>query len=228
MTVPGNRSRPDAKVGRRKQDTVYEALRSDILEGRHAPGERLRIDAITQELGVSHIPVREALKQLEADGYVTIEPYVGTTVAELKASWIHELFEVKEALELISGRGACNRMSAHDLDEVEVKLRHMDELLDDPESWSAANVELHRLICDRAGNELTGQLLDKVLTHWDRLRRFFLRDVFAQRLRDAQRQHWAIYDALRKRDVEELARVVTEHNRGALEAYASRLPSHVE
>ncbi|MDZ7802297.1 MAG: GntR family transcriptional regulator [Trueperaceae bacterium] len=226
MTIDRTHDHPGSKPGRRKQDAVYEALRHDILEGRLAPGERLRLDDITQRLEVSHIPVREALKQLEADGYVAIEPYVGTTVAELKADWIHELFELKEALELISGRAACRRMSQQDLDDVEAVLRRMDDLVRDPEAWSASNVELHRLICTRAGTKLAGQLLDRVLNQWDRLRRYFLQEVFALRVFEAQREHWAIYHALTRRDPDELERVVRTHNRRALEAYAARLPDH--
>ncbi|MFW5899441.1 MAG: GntR family transcriptional regulator [Jiangellaceae bacterium] len=224
MTTQPTQGPADAKPGRRKQDAVYQALRHDILEGRLQPGERLRLDDITQRLEVSHIPVREALKQLEADGYVTIEPYVGTTVAELRADWIHELFELKEALELISGRAACRRMSRADLDDVEAVLRRMDDLVDDPEAWSASNVELHRLICTRAGTKLSARLLDRVLSQWDRLRRHFLQEVFAVRLHEAQREHWAIYHALTRRDPSELERVVRTHNRRALEAYAARLP----
>lgn len=228
MSVPQRKSLADARPGRRKQDAVYEALRNDILAGRLRPGERLRIDEITQQLGVSHIPVREALKQLEADGYVTIEPYVGTTVAELEANWIHELFELKEALELVSGRAACHAMSDRDLEEVEGVLRRMDELVDDPEAWSVANVELHRLICERAGTRLAGQLLDRVLNQWDRLRRYFLQEVFAQRLREAQDEHWAIFDALRQRDRAQLERIVVMHNRRALDAYAARLAEQAD
>lgn len=226
MTTPRHGSAvPNAKPAQRKQDAVYAALRHDILAGELRPGERLRIDEITHELGVSHIPVREALKQLEADGYVTIEPYVGTTVAELEARWIHEVFELKESLELISGRAACRRMSDHDLHEVEAVLKRMDDLVDDPEAWSVANVELHRLICERAGTKLAGQLLDRVLSQWDRLRRFFLQEVFAQRVVVAQQEHWAIFRALERRDASQLEEVIIEHNRRALEAYAARLPA---
>lgn len=224
MTIDRPHDLGGVKPGRRKQDVVYEALRRDILEGRLEPGERLRLDDITQRLEVSHIPVREALKRLEADGYVAIEPYVGTTVAELKADWIHELFELKESLELISGRAACRRMSRADLDDLEAILQRMDDLVGDPEAWSASNVELHRLICTRAGTELAGQLLGRVLNQWDRLRRHFLQEVFAVRLFEAQREHWAIYRALTRRDADELERVVRTHNRRALEAYAARLP----
>lgn len=224
MTAPDRSALTDGKPAQRKQDVVYEALRHDILSGTLRPGERLRIDDITQQLGVSHIPVREALKQLQADGYVTIEPYVGTTVAELEAGWIHELFELKESLELVSGRAACRRLRASDLADVREVLERMDHLVHDPEAWSAANVELHRLICTRAGTRLAGQLLDRVLAQWDRLRRYFLQEVFAQRVRAAQREHWQIYQALEARDPERLEQVVVEHNRRALAAYAERLP----
>lgn len=223
MTIMGGKGTSAGKAPLRKQDLVYDAVRRDILAGVLRPGERLRIDEISSSLEVSHIPVREALKVLEADGYVSIEPYGGTTVADLKADWIHEVFEVKESLEQISGRAACKRMTMRDLGDLEEILRQMDDLTGDPEAWSQANVRLHRLITDRANMKLVGQLLDKVLNQWDRLRRFYLQEVFGQRLAVAQAEHWEIFRALRERDEQRLQQVIRGHNREALAAYASHL-----
>ncbi len=70
---------------RSKKEAVYDTLRNAILQGDLKPGARLVIDKLAAELGVSQIPIREALQQLEGEGFVTIEPYVGVTVSDLQA-----------------------------------------------------------------------------------------------------------------------------------------------
>jgi DNA-binding GntR family transcriptional regulator len=106
------------KTFRSKKEFVYDALRVAILEGDLEPGARLVIDDLAMELGVSQIPVREALQQLQADGFVTIEPYIGTKVTEIDAGLVREVFDLLEALEVISGRAACLRMSEDGLPEI--------------------------------------------------------------------------------------------------------------
>ncbi|MEX2540556.1 MAG: GntR family transcriptional regulator [Trueperaceae bacterium] len=207
----------------RKQDLVYRALRDRILSNDLRPGDRLRIDEITRQHEVSHIPVREALKQLQAEGFVTVEPYVGTTVADLPMEWVEEVFEAKEALELIGGRAACLAMDEEALAQVAVQVREMDDLVTDPEAWSQANVRLHRLICTEAGKPFVGEMLGRVLDQWDRLRRRYLEEVSAQRLEHAQAEHHEILASLQARDVEGLSTRISEHNRNALEAYARHL-----
>lgn len=206
-----------------KREYAYHALRDLILSSKLVPGERLVIDDLAQELGVSAIPIREALQQLQAEGYVVVEPYVGVHVAELEAESIHELFEVMEALEVISSVGACRRMTAEDLAQLEGLLNEMDGLLDDPDAWSEANMRLHEFLCSRANAHLTSGLLRRTLDHWDRLRRFYFAEVFLDRVPSAQREHWTILQALKARDENRVETCVREHNRAGLEAYLKHL-----
>ena len=207
----------------RKQDWVYGAIRKDILKGRFPPGSRLPIDAIAHALGVSHIPVREALKQLEAEGYVVIEPYVGTTVARLEPEWIREVFDLMEDLEVRSVRAACARFGEADLSAVAAIVQEMEPLVDDPDGWAVANVRLHLTLSERAELHLTGRLLRQVLDQWDRLRAHFLWTMPPTRLAQAQRDHRDILAALRARDVEAVEALVRRHNREAYHAYAEFL-----
>ena len=101
-----------AKTFASKKEFAYASLREEILAGGLAPGQRLVIDDLAGELGVSPIPIREALQQLQNDGLVIIEPFVGARVTEIHAGLITEIFEVLAALETISGQSACLRMSA--------------------------------------------------------------------------------------------------------------------
>lgn len=204
-----------------KKDVVYETLRASILEGERQPGTRLIIDDLAAEFGVSPIPVREALQQLKADGYVEIQPYVGARVAEVRLDSIVEIFDLLEALEVISGRAACQNFTDADFVEMEALLHDMDDEGCDIDSFAEKNVRLHRFICDRAGTRLTGPLIGKVLDHWDRLRRLYLKDVFLRRREASQREHWRMFQALRSRDPDQVETVVRAHNRAARAAYVA-------
>ena len=208
---------------RSKKDLVYEALRDAILEGDLEPGERIVIDELAESLHVSPIPVREALQRLQAEGFVTIEPYVGVSVTELHEGLISEIFDLLEALEVLSTRSACRRMGEKDLDEMEAILRRMDGLVDQPNRFSQENVRLHQFICERANTPLVQSLMSKTLAHWDRLRRHYLKDVFADRISEAQREHWKMLNALRAHDAQRVERIVRTHNRTAHAAYARHL-----
>ncbi len=208
-----------ASVFRSKKDAVLDSLRSAIAQGIFKPGERLVIDELAAQFGMSQIPVREALQQLQAEGFIEIQPHVGATVTRIEAGLITEVFELLEALELISGHAACKRMGKDDFVRMEAMLREMDALEPDLEAWSAANVRLHQYICDCANMPLVKSMLTKALDHWNRLRRYYLNDVFAHRVHAAQREHWQMLRAMRSCDVERLEKVVCDHNQAARDAY---------
>ncbi len=208
---------------RSKHEQVYDYLREAILLGELVPGHRLVIDDLADELGISQIPIREALRQLEADGLVTIAPYVGAAVADLHAASIGEVFALLEAMEVITGRAACQRLADDQLAALEALLREMDGLVDEPEAWSERNKDLHRFIAERADTPLTRKLFDKVLDHWDRLRRYYLADVSALRIQTAQQEHWQLFQALLARDPDRVETIVRAHNKAALDAYLAHL-----
>jgi DNA-binding GntR family transcriptional regulator len=214
--------RPVASA-RSKKDLVVHELTNAILSGELPPGTRLIIEDLAEQLEVSPIPVREALQQLQSDGYVTIEPYVGARVAPIESESVIEVFSLLEAMEVASSRAACAHMIEKDFNDLESILKKMDSLVGDPESWSQENRHFHQLICDRACTHLVGALMSKVLDHWDRLHRYFLKDVFAKRLRKAQKEHWKILHTLRARDTDTLEKIVREHNQSSLAAYTQHL-----
>ena len=210
-------------VFRSKNEQIYDLLKAKILHGEFKPGEALVIDTLAEELGVSQIPIREALRQLEATGFVHIEPYVGARTTEIQANSIREIFALLETTEIVSGREACKLMTDADIDEVERMVRAMADMLDDPNSWSEHNKQLHQYICQKANMEIVGKVLMLALDHWDRLRRYYLDDVFAQRMNVRQIEHEKMLHALRQRDPDELERVISNHNRESFQSYLAHL-----
>src|ERR1700722_14828397 len=208
---------------RSKKELVIENLRNAILNRELIPGTRLVIEDLAKQLGVSPIPVREALQQLDGDGYVVVEPYLGARVAPIEAESVIEVFSLLETMEVVSSRAACQHMSDSDFSVLEKMLLKMDSLMRDPELWSQENRHFHRFICEKSGPRLVGSLMSKVLDHWDRLHRYFLKDVFARRLRQAQREHWEILRTLPTRDPVRTEAVIREHTRAAMSAYQKHL-----
>ncbi|GAK53260.1 transcriptional regulator, GntR family [Candidatus Moduliflexus flocculans] len=211
------------KAFKSKKELVYEYLRKEILHGSFAPGARIVIDELAATLGVSQIPIREALQQLQSEGFVETELHVGPRVSEIRPELISEIFQLLEALEVISSKAACIRMTPADLNEMERILRRMDDLHEDTERWSQENERLHDWICERAGTTLVKNLMDNVLDQWDRLRHCYLKDVFAHRIDLAQKDHWELFYALRDRDPERVEQVMRQHNQRALAAYVGHL-----
>lgn len=210
-------------VFRSKNEVVYELLHQAILHGEYQPGERVVIDEVASRLGVSAIPIREALRQLEADGFVKIEPYVGATVTEINADSIFEVFALLETMEAICGRAACQRMSEAQIAKLDELVLQMDACLDDPESWVKLNKQFHLRICEFAHARLIKELMRKVLDHWERLQAYYAKDVLAVRLKTAQVEHRQIMAAFHNRESEKAENLLRLHNQNALAAYNNYL-----
>jgi DNA-binding GntR family transcriptional regulator len=206
-------------IFRSKNEVVYDLLHQAILRGDYQPGERLIIDDVASKLSVSAIPVREALRQLEADGFVKIAPYLGATVTEISADSIIEVFGLLETMEAIGARSACQRMSEDEVAKLDELVQQMDACMDDPESWVKLNKQFHLQICDYAHTNLIKEMMRKVLDHWDRLRAYYMKDVLVVRLEMAQVEHRQIVAAFHNRDAEEVERLLRAHNQNALAAY---------
>jgi len=210
---------------RSKNEIVYQLLRKALVNGDYKPGERLVIDQLAVELGISQIPIREAIRQLEADGFVTIEPYAGATVSDLNANFIYEVFALLENIEVICSRTACRCMTDAELQNLSDFIHKMDASVDQPDQWSQENKELHLMICDYARAALTKKMMQKVLDHWDRLRLHYLKDVFGHRIQAAQEEHKQMLEAFRARDADAVERIVRQHNQNALNRYIAHLQS---
>lgn len=208
---------------RSKNEVVYELLHTAIIQGEYKPGDRIVIDEQAARLGVSQIPIREALRQLEADGFVRNEPHVGVTVTSISATFIFEIFALLEAMEVVCSRAACLHISDDDVNTLSNLVDEMNTAVADPHRWSVLNKQFHMLVCDLAQTGLIKGMMRNVLNHWDRLRQHYLKDVLGQRLVVAQEEHRQIMDAFYRRDADEVEQLVRIHNQNALASYIEHL-----
>jgi DNA-binding GntR family transcriptional regulator len=208
-----------------KQEFVYQTLRRAILACELQPGERLVIDDLATRLGVSIIPVREALQVLQSEGLVASVPHVGAAVAPISRESIVDVFTVLEGLELMATRLVAQEGSPLALGTLSRLVAVMDDAAQAGrfEEWADLNTKFHHAISGATGLPLLGEMTDRVLGLWDRLRRYYFNGVLRHRVADAQREHRAILAAMTARDFVTLESHVRTHNRGALAAYLAHL-----
>jgi DNA-binding GntR family transcriptional regulator len=193
----------------RALETVADLLRADILAGRWAPASRLRQEAIAADYGVSHIPVREAFRQLEAEGLVSIRPRHGAIVTSLSASEIEELYEMRIALECAALRAAMPRISPELLSRAAAIL---DEIDRDRERWPELNTAFHLLLYHQAGRPRMFALISSLLLNCERYLRHEA-DVLGI-FDSSQREHRELLAAIEARDVESACTIIVQHMRG--------------
>jgi DNA-binding GntR family transcriptional regulator len=208
-----------------KQAFVYQTLHSAIMRGELAPGARLRTGDIAQRLGVSVIPVREALQMLHSERLVESAPHVGARVARISRDSIIEVFTVMEGLELVATRTAAERMTPTHMDQLTSLLEAMDGALASPkyDEWSDRNTQFHSAIARITGMPMLQEMTDRALNQWDRVHRYYLKDVLVHRLAQAQDEHRVIVQAMRDKNYVLLEQLVRKHNQGTLAAYTQYL-----
>jgi DNA-binding GntR family transcriptional regulator len=202
-----------------RKDTVLRILRSAILDGRLSAGTRLNQDLVATELGVSRMPVREAVKQLEAEGLLVVYPYRGVAVAQLDASSIEEMFHIRIALERLAVGRAVDRLDSTQLDAMERTLQDMDRLLQetpfDPNRWMQLNDAFHGILNQASG---WSRLVETIAVFRGNVDRY-VRTYLALRGREQpQKEHWAIYRACRDRDVLAAQALIEAHLLNTAEA----------
>lgn len=173
---------------------VAKVLRQRILKGDLREGEFIRQEAIAAELGVSRIPVREALTQLEAEGIVIREKYRGALVPKLSLEEIRELYALRRLLEPHLLKHALERISGNTLEKAR-RFVEKSVASEDIDEWADLNWAFHRCLYEEAGQPVTLQILEQLLQRADRylkLQRILSREL----LRQSDDQHSAILDLI--------------------------------
>jgi DNA-binding GntR family transcriptional regulator len=133
------------------QQQAYAYLQDAIVSGALPGGTRLKPDSIATELSISRMPVREAIRQLDAEGYVTIRPNRGAVVTSRTREEVAELFEIRAALEGTALRLGTARVTADMLDDIELDLRRLRGVGTDHASWIGRHDDFHDRLCRTSG-----------------------------------------------------------------------------
>ncbi|MFI6823439.1 GntR family transcriptional regulator [Micromonospora sp. NPDC050187] len=203
-----------------KKDAIVQRLRDEIVSGAIAPGEKLSEARLAERFGVSRMPVREAFKELEGAGFVSIERRRGTFVKSLSRHEILDLFEVREAVEGMTARLCANRASNEFLARIDEVMASMQDCVEagDTDGYSAMDARLHELITEGAGNERLSDHYRLLVQH---LSRGLLSSIVTRREGRMQRslaEHRAVVYAIRARDADAAEEAMRAHvQRGRLE-----------
>jgi DNA-binding GntR family transcriptional regulator len=208
-----------------KQQFVYQTLRDAILRCEFQPGERLHIGSLAQRLGVSIVPIREAFRLLESEGFIVNVAHVGATVAAISRQSVVEIYTILEGLESVSTRVAAQLAEPGQFNELEDLITGMDEALahERADEWSELNARFHLAIGRLAAMPMLEQMLQRALAEWARVSRHLFKDVLVHRANAAQREHRELLARMRARDLDGAEQLVRRHNQGALAAYAEYL-----
>lgn len=192
-------------------DAAADALRERILAGRLVAGTPLRQEALAAELGVSRVPLREALHRLEAEGLVVLAPHRGAVVAELPVAAAAELFELRALVESDLARRAVPRLTRADDAALGRAARAFEAAAagGDPLEWGGANRALHLALYAPAGRPETLEVVGRLHDRCDRLLRLQL--ALTDGLPRAVREHRAIVAAARARDARRVEQLVRAH-----------------
>jgi DNA-binding GntR family transcriptional regulator len=200
-----------AQVGQRREtiaEQVAAILREGIAAGALKAGTALRQDELAARFGFSRMPIRDALRQLEAEGIVSIHPTRGAFVAEMNANEITEIYAVRELLEVEALRLSCPKLTARQLDEAAAVLDQIDSE-PDVGRWGTLNRIFHLSLYGACGNARMLGLIEAQHRAADRYVRILLSNL-DYRAR-SQAEHRAILAACRKRDGEAAQHLLRRH-----------------
>ncbi|MBB2943067.1 DNA-binding GntR family transcriptional regulator [Actinoplanes lutulentus] len=191
------------------RDRAYEELRRRILATELAPGQRLIERDLAAELEVSRIPLREALRLLEADGLVLLVPAKGALVAPFTPADVRDLFDVRESLEALAARLTASRRDDSGLARLKDRLAaaRAATVAGDSNGVAAANAGFHTDLVELSANPLLSAMMRplEARTHW-------LFRLTAQRDPAQQcAEHEELYAAIEAGDEDRAARLAHEH-----------------
>lgn len=217
-----NPSSDEAVESRSASAIVTDSLREGILHGTLSGGVRLRQDAIATRFGVSQMIVREAFKQLVAEGFVKAEPRRGVSVAHLTADEAQEMTELRSVIEAKALEWAIPKMSKADLEKATRILAELDKAKS-TDRIIALNARFHEALYAPARKDRTLAMVTNLRMNFERYLRFTWRET--HHLDQSQKEHRQILDLCIAGDVEAACTLLKQHILGTGKVLVERLQS---
>ena len=200
------------------RDVVFNTLREAILKGDLKPGERLMELQLASKLGVSSTPIREAIRMLEQEGLAVTTPRKGAEVAKMTLKDMEDVLEIRDALDELAVRIACQKIS----DEQLKQLEDMKELFEkstqtgNVKKIAEADVTFHDVIYEATGNPKLVTLLNNLREQVYRYRVEYIKDP--KNYPTLIAEHEAILESLKNRDVKNAVEAMHVHVANQAEA----------
>lgn len=190
---------------------VFHKIREDILRGRYKQNEPIKELKISKEIGVSRTPVREALRQLELEGLVTIIPNKGAVVSCINAKDIADIYEIRSLIEGLSAKWATSNITDEQLNQLEeivflsefhLEKGHIEQLYE-------LDNRFHDILYEASKSKILKHVLSDFHHYVQRVRKTSLSS--AERAKKSISEHKAILNALRKGNAEEANTLTNNH-----------------
>lgn len=190
-------------------DIVYNWLRNEIVTGAYKPGTKISQEMIAETLGVSRMPVREAIRRLQAEGLVTSTPHKGCVVTQLTKEELEELYDIRLALETLAMRLATANITNEELRNVEAIFTKMTKAARNNEYNFKINQQFHMAIYEASKRPRLVRMLASIWASIEPYRRAFT--SLPGRIPVALEHHRCMLEALQSRDADKAVHYVQEH-----------------
>ena len=188
---------------------AFEVIKNAIINHDILPGEPLYERYLSEKLEISRTPVREALQLLELEGWVTSVPRKGTFVSNISIADVEEIFQVRRALEILIVELLVPKITDEQLAILEGILDMQVKMQDDKKTFIAIDKDFHAHLAQFTGNRRIVQLIE---TYGDQMSWFGYRAITQSgRIEAALKEHEAIYEGLKARNLERAKQAVVDH-----------------
>lgn len=191
-----------------RKDDAYNYIKQAIVSGQLKPGMPIRENDISDALQMSRTPIREALRDLESEGVVTIYASHGTFVSPLAAYDVEEIFELRSLLETWSLGKSIHRFTERELDDLENMMRDADTSCE----WNdihMADLCLHNMIVEKSGSKRLVEFIKKLNIQIERISACSSTDL--KRKQETFEEHMDLINAIRSKDLEKSQELLKLH-----------------
>jgi DNA-binding GntR family transcriptional regulator len=212
------------------REKIADRIRSDIIKGQYKSGERLVEPKLAQMLGISRTPIREALRQLESEGFIDIVPRKGAVVKELTLKDIDDLYAIKANLEGLAAKQATGNITEKDI----IRLKNINEKFHSIshknknviEEYLKYNLDFHDIFIKASKNQKLIEILEGLSKNFQRFKGFLV--TKAERSEEAYKEHIRIIEAFESKDEELAEKVVRQHIESGWEYLRNKIKKEVD
>ena len=193
------------------REKILETIRDAIMSGALKPGEKVAEPELADRFGISRTPIREAFRQLESEGYLTVIPRKGAVVVSFSPKDVEEFYAIKSILEGYAARRACTNLTTREIEKMQAindRLRHLADEGDIKHFFKVHN-DFHEQFLRAANNEKLHDMISNLVGKFQRLR--FASLSMPGRMHVSVQEHDKIIEAFNSRDADQAEQLVRKN-----------------
>ena len=194
------------------RERIVDMIRTAIVKGELQPGERISEQSLAERFGISRTPIREAIRQLDSEGFLTVIPRRGAIVTPITERDIKEFYAIKGLIEGYAARIAVEHLTDSEIERMEALNEELGKFASEGKirKMFRAHNEFHDIFVRACGNEKLHQITKNLIQQFQRFR--IVLSIFGG-ISQSVEQHRRIIDAFKRRDAVEVERLVSENAR---------------